>query len=138
MPYRMIQCNWKPFSTDMVPVKFQGKCKHLLEFSGLILKFSAICDLGFKKGALVSHLALQQFITDHSIPAAIIFNGDPAKNFSAKWIQLCSKYKIVQFCSETYKQNQNCVEHWIQEAKMTVSQMKLHTCCDDECAYNMW
>ena len=37
-----------------------------------------------------------------------------------------------------YKQNQNCVEHWIQEAKPTVSQIKLHTGCDDQYICHMW
>ena len=43
----------------------------------------------------------------------------------------------MQSCLEPYKQNQNYVEHWIQEAKTTVSQIKLHTGCDDQYIYDM-
>ena len=101
-------------------------------------KFLAVYDLGFKKCALALNLALQQFITDHGILAVLITGGNQDKNFSAKWIQLCSKYKIMQSCLDPYKQNQNYVEQWIQEAKTTVSQIKVHTGCDDQYIYDMW
>ena len=54
-----------------------------------------------------------------------------AENFSAKMIQLSSKYKILLSHFEPYKQNQNYVEQWIQEAKTAVSQIKFHTRYDD-------
>ena len=44
----------------------------------------------------------------------------------------------MQSCLEPYKQNENYVEHWIQEAKIPVSQMKLHTDCDDQYVHDMW
>ena len=95
-------------------------------------------DLEFKKCALVLHLALQQFIADNGIPMVLISDINQAENISAKWIQLCSKYKIMQSSLEPYKQNQNYVEHWIQEAKITESQIKLHTGYDDQYIYDMW
>ena len=106
---------------EIVPMKFHGKCKNLLAFSGLQLN-SAVYDLRFKKCALALQVAFQQFITDHGILVVLISDGNQAKNFSAKWVQLCSKYTIMQSCSEPYKQNQNYVEHLIMEANMAVSQ----------------
>ena len=69
---------------------------------------------------------------------ALVSDGDQAENFSVKWIQCCSKYKIMQSCLEPYKQNQNYVELWIQEAKITVSQIQLHTGCYDQYIHDMW
>ena len=44
----------------------------------------------------------------------------------------------MQSFLEPYKQNENYVERWIQEAKMTVSQIKFHNGCYDQYIYDMW
>ena len=137
-PYRMIRRNGETFSADIVPSVYRGKVKHKLVFSGLNSKFSAVYDMGYSKGATGSHLALQQFISDHGIPQTLITDGDQAENFSQKWIELCAKHFIEQHSSEAYKQNQNFVERWVQEAKTTITQIKQHTGCDDQYSFDMW
>ena len=137
-PYRMIRRNGETFSADIVPSVYRGKVKHKLVFSGLNSKFSAVYDMGYSKGAIGSHLALQQFISDHGIPQTLITDGDQAENFSQKWIELCAKHFIEQHSSEAYKQNQNFVERWVQEAKTTITQVKQHTGCDDQYSFDMW
>ena len=107
-------------------------------FSGINSKFSAVYDLGYCKGAIGSHLALKQFITDHGIPQVLITDGDKAENFSTKWVEVCATHLIEQHSSEAYKQNQNFVERWVQEAKTIISQIKQHTGLDDQFSYDMW
>ena len=126
----MIRHDGETFFTDNVLVKNCSKCKHLLVFSWLISKFLAVYDLEFKKCALVLHLALQQFITDHGILVVLVSNGNQAKNFSAKRIQLSRNIRD--------KRNQSYVEWWIQEAKMTGSKMKLHTGGNDQYIFDVW
>ena len=63
---------------------------------------------------------------------------DQAENFSQKWIELCAKHFSEQHSSEAYKQNQNFVERWVQEAKTTITQVKQHTGCDDQYSFDMW
>ena len=126
-PYRMIRRNGETFSADILPSVYRGKVKHKLVFCGLNSRFSAVYDLGYSKGAAGSHLALKQFITDHGIPQTLITDGDKAENFSTKWVELCSTYLIEQHSSEPYKQNQNYVERWVQEAKTIITQIKQQT-----------
>jgi hypothetical protein len=83
--------NEETFSADIVPSVYRGKVKHKLVFSGLNSKFSAVYDMGYSKDATASHLALQQFISDHGISQTLITDGDQAENFSQKWIELCVK-----------------------------------------------
>ena len=94
--------------------------------------------MGYCKGAKGSHLALKQFISDHGIPQVLITDGDKAENFSTKWIELCAIHFIEQHSSEAYKQNQNYVKQWVQEAKTTITQIKQHTGQDDQYSYDMW
>ncbi len=64
-PYRMIWQNGEMFSVDIVPSVYHGKVRHKLVFSGINSKLLAVYDMGYSKGATGSHLALQQFISDH-------------------------------------------------------------------------
>ena len=139
-PYRGIRRNDETFSVDIVPERVaNGKLKHLLVFSGLTSKFSAIYDLLFTKCADASHTALAQFIRDHGIPGELITDGDKAENFSKKWIKLCTKHQIRQTCSEAYKQNQNYVERFVQEAKQAVTRIRQATGQDDNAhIFDMW
>ena len=95
-------------------------------------------DLGHTKASKATHSALYQFILDHGIPAILITDGDKSENFSKKWIDLCGLHKIDQHCSEAYKQNQNFVERFVQDAKGAVTRIKSATGADNKYIFDMW
>lgn len=67
-PYRQISCKGKTFLVGIIPYKFKVKECYLFVFFGLLSRFSAVYNLGFKKSALATYQVLRQFIADNWIP----------------------------------------------------------------------
>ena len=59
----------------MIPYKVRKKKKHMLVWSGLVTKFSAIYKLD-GKSETATHKVLLKFITDHGILECIVTDGE--------------------------------------------------------------
>ena len=109
---------WGDFSNQHCTSEILGKVQPSLSFSGSLSKFLAVYYLGFKKCALVLHLALQQLVQNVSISA------ENTKSCNLAW-NLIKKIKTM-------------LSYGSRKPKRLYPRLKFILVGDDQYIYDMW